>query len=333
MWKRIKTIFIRDLKVNSKDFISLYILVVPILFGILINLFTPGINETTVNLAVVEGENKEQVEYFEQFADVELLTDKETVEERVGERDAVIGVLQENDDYYLLNQGDESDELISYAKLLLTSYDLDLDLEDSQTTIIDFDREIPTLKRTFVNLAILMISILAGMLISLNIVEEKVDNTLSAINLTPTSRLTYLLGKSMIGIIFSILGSLVLVVITGFSKINILQLFILLLVTTLLSIIVGIIQGLNNTDVIGAAGGIKLLFIPLLAGVLSVEFLSDKWQKFFYWDPFYWAYKGNDMILAQSENWQSTLFYSGIIFILTATIFIFIIPQIRKGLE
>ena len=72
MLKRIWIIFTRDLEVNAKDFISLYILIIPILFGVLINVFSPGINDTTINLALIEGENSEQVSYFEQFADVEL---------------------------------------------------------------------------------------------------------------------------------------------------------------------------------------------------------------------------------------------------------------------
>ena len=53
MFRRIWTIFKRDLKVNTKDFISLYILIIPILFAVLINLFTPGINDTTINLALI----------------------------------------------------------------------------------------------------------------------------------------------------------------------------------------------------------------------------------------------------------------------------------------
>ncbi|NLC66801.1 MAG: ABC transporter permease, partial [Clostridium sp.] len=72
MFKRIWIIFKRDLKVNSKDFISLYIIIIPILFAVLINLFAPGINDTTISLALVEGENQKQVEYLEQFAKVEL---------------------------------------------------------------------------------------------------------------------------------------------------------------------------------------------------------------------------------------------------------------------
>ena len=87
MFTRIWTIFKRDLKVNSKDFISLYILIVPILFAVLINLFTPGINDTTINLALIEGENEAQVEYFQQFAKVELFENEAKIKERVYDRD------------------------------------------------------------------------------------------------------------------------------------------------------------------------------------------------------------------------------------------------------
>ena len=72
MFRKILTIFRRDLKVNLKDALALYIIIFPILFAIAINLFTPGINDTTVNLALLEGENPAQVEYFKQFAKVEL---------------------------------------------------------------------------------------------------------------------------------------------------------------------------------------------------------------------------------------------------------------------
>ncbi|MFW6270946.1 MAG: ABC transporter permease, partial [Bacillota bacterium] len=70
MLTRIWTIFTRDLKVNLKNFISIYIFIVPIIFAIAINIFTPGINDTTINLALLEGENPEQVAYFKNFADV-----------------------------------------------------------------------------------------------------------------------------------------------------------------------------------------------------------------------------------------------------------------------
>ena len=333
MFRRIWTIFKRDLKVNLKDFISLYVLVIPIIFAVLINLFTPGINDTTINLALIEGENQDQIEYLGQFAKIELFEDENQIKERVEKRDAMIGIIPENGKYYIMTQGDEPEAMVEYAKLLNSFYELDINIEDSNGELIEFGRTVPPLKKTLVNGSILLISILGGMLIALNIVEEKVDNTLSAINLTPTSRITFLLGKSVMGILLSIFGSIALIFITGFGNVNLLQLLLVILITSLLSILVGFIQGLTNKDVINAAGSIKLLFLPLIAGVLAIEILSDKWQKFFYWNPFYWAYKGNDVILSQSGTWGQILIYSGIILLLSSIVYIFLAPRIRKGLE
>jgi ABC-type multidrug transport system permease subunit len=333
MFRRIWTIFKRDLKVNTKDFISLYIFVVPILFAVLINLFAPGINDTTINLALIEGENQNQVEYLERFAKIELYVNVNEIQKRVEKRDAMIGIIPENGKYYIMTQGDEPEGFVDYAKLLNSFYELDINIEDSNSELIEFGRTVPPLKKTLVNTSILFISIMGGMIIALNIVEEKVDNTLSAVNITPTSRITFVLGKSVMGIILSIFGSIALIFITGFGSVNLLQLLLVVLITSLLSILVGFIQGLTNKDIISAAGSIKLLFLPLIAGVLAIEMLGDKWQKFFYWNPFYWAYKGNDAVLSQSGTWGQILMYSGIVLALSGVVYLFLAPKIRKGLE
>ncbi|WP_062532955.1 ABC transporter permease [Jeotgalibaca dankookensis] len=333
MFRRIWTIFKRDLKVNAKDAISLYILIIPILFAILINVFSPGINDTTINLALLTGDNESKIEYFEKFSKVELFNTEDEIKERVEKRDAMIGIIPEKETDYLLIQGNEPQEIVDYAKLLKSFYELNINIKDSNSTLIEFNRTVPPLKKTLVNISILFISILGGMLIALNIVEEKVDHTLSAINVTPTSRVTFLLGKSIMGIILSVFGSVTLIGITGFGGINILQLLLVVLITSLLSILVGFIQGLTNTDIIGAAGSIKLLFLPLIAGVLAIEMLGDKWQKYFYWNPFYWAYKGNDLILSQIGTWRQILTYSIFVLGLCAIVYVLLAPRIRKGLE
>ncbi|UJF14612.1 ABC transporter permease [Jeotgalibaca sp. MA1X17-3] len=333
MFKKIGNIFIRDVKVNMKDFISLYVMVVPIIFAMLINIFTPGINETTVSLALVNGNHSDQIEYLEDFAKVERFDTVEEVQERVEKRDHLIGIIPEGNDYYLMTQGNEPEEMVDYATLLQSFYILDIKVEDSNSKLTEFNRTVPPLKKVLVNVSILFISVLAGMLIALNIVEEKVDRTIRAINVTPTTKLEYILGKSVMGVIFSLFGSIALIFITGFGGINLLQFLLILIVTSLLSILVGFIQGLTSSDIITAAGSIKLLFLPLIAGVLAVEILGEKWQKFFYWDPFYWAYKGNDLILSQSGTWQQVSVYAGIAFLISGVVFLILAPKIKKGLQ
>ncbi len=67
--------------------------------------------------------------------------------------------------------------------------------------------------------------------------------------------------------------------------------------------------------------------------MLAVEILSGKWQRFLYWNPFYWAYKGNDLVLSKSGSWGQILIYAGIVLFLSGIVYVFLAPKIRKGLE
>jgi len=333
MIKKIWIIFLRDFKVNRRDFLALYILVIPIIFAFGINLLTPSINDTSINLALIEGENEKQVTYLEDFAKVEVFKNVKDIEDRVAKRDNIIGILPDGDDYYILNQGNEVKEVVDYAKILLTFYEQDVQIANSNAEIIDFGRIVPPLKKMLVNIIILMISVMGGMLIALNIVEEKVDRTIRAIHLSPVSRKTFILGKSIMGIFLPIYGTIALVLITGFRDINFFQMLVFVLVSTILSLLVGFIQGLTNDDVINAAANIKILFLPVAAVIVAIEILSDKWQVFFYWIPFYWAYKGNDAILSQTATWSQILLYSVIVLVLSGVVYAYLAPKIRKGLE
>lgn len=333
MIRKIFTIFTRDLKASLKDFIALYIIVFPVLFAVIINIFTPGINDTTIKLALLEGDNPGQVVYFEKFAKVELFDSVKEIERRLEKRDNVVAILPDGDDYYILAQGNEPEGVVEYAKALRAFCDFDISVEDTSAEIIEYGRVIPPMKKMFVNVAIMMTSILGGMLIAISIVGEKVDDTISAINVSPISRIGYIIGKSAIGFIAPIVGVVAMLIITGFGDINFGHAVIMVLTSSIIAVLVGFIEGINNDDIMNAAGNIKILFLPLLGAVLAFELLSDKWQKFFYWIPFYWTYKGNELILTKSGTWQQILSYAGIVVAISAIVFIALAPKIRKGLE
>lgn len=184
-----------------------------------------------------------------------------------------------------------------------------------------------------VNAAVIFTSIMGGMIIAINIVEEKVDNTISAIHLSPVSRIGFIAGKSLIGVFVPIVGAFILLFFTGFREINYFHAFLMVVTTCLISLTVGFVEGLNNDDVMNAAGNIKLLFMPLFGSIAGVELLADKWHPLFYWIPFYWAYKGNDLVLSNSGSLIEILKYSGIVLGISAIVFVVLAPKIRKGLE
>jgi ABC-2 type transport system permease protein len=333
MLKRIWFIFIRDIRINLREFMTIYMLAIPLILAVGINFLTPSINDTSVNLALVEAENREQARYFDDFAHVELMAGKQEVEQRVGARDDVIGVLSSGGSYYILTQGNEPQSVVEYAKLLNVLYESDVQLEDARSEIIEFGRTVPPVKKMLVNILLLLITMLAGMLISINILEEKVDQTVAAINVTPTSRRAFIMGKGFTGIVVAIVSSIAVIFITGFYSVNLGQAALVVLSVTMISLIIGFLQGLNSDDFMEAAGSVKLLFLPMAGSIAGYEFVKGNWQIFFYWSPFYWAYRANDMILSQSGTWLQLILYVGIIAVICAVIYALLAPRIVKGLQ
>jgi len=333
MFKKIWTIFMRDFKVNTRDFIALYILVVPVVFGFGIQALAPSVNDTTVRLAMLESDNPAKAEYLEQFAKVEVFADMEDLTARVEKRDNIVAIISEGDSSYILTQGNEPESVMDFAKLVNSFYELELDVDETTAKFESFGRTESPLKKMLVNISLLFTSVLAGMMISLNIVEEKMDNTVSAINVSPVSRVGFILGKSMMGMFLAIYGSVALVLITGYQNVNFGQMLLAIGSITLLSLVVGFIQGIANDDVMNAGAGMKMMFLPVAAAVAAVELLSDKWQILFYWVPFYWSYKGNEAILSYTSTWPQIIGYSAIVLALSSVVYYLLAPKIQKGLS
>ena len=332
MLKKIWSIFMRDLKVNLRDFLPLYILVIPVIFGFAINALAPSVNDTTVSLAMLESDDPAKVLYLEQFAKIELFSDLGEVEQRLEERDNIVAVLPEGENSKILAQGNEPEGVLVYAKMLNSFHELDLNVEETTAKFESFGRTEPPLKKMLVNISLLMTSVLGGMLISINIVEEKMDNTISAINVSPLSRAGFVFGKSLMGIFLAVYGSIALLWITGYGNVNVGQTILAIGAVTLLSVVIGFIQGVVNDDIMNAAAGIKTLFLPIGAAVAAVEVLSDKWQILFYWIPFYWTYKGNEAILSYTATWPQIIFYTTIVLVLSGIVYVILAPKIRAGL-
>ena len=333
MIKKICIIFLRDIRVNTREFMTLYMMIIPLILAVGINFLSPGINDTTVNLALIENENPEQAAYFDDFAHVELFSDKQRVEDRVMSRDDVIGILPKDNGYYIIIQGNEPESVLEYSKLLNVLYESDVQLEDARSEIIEFGRTVPPLKKMLVNMLLLLISMLAGMLIAMNILEEKVDNTVSAINVTPTSRSAFILGKSFTGMFVALFSSIACLLITGFYNVNLGQAALVVFSLTILSLLIGFIQGINSDDAMEAAGSVKLMFLPMAGSIAGYELVTGNWKIFFYWSPFYWAYRANDMILSKSGTWPQLILYIGIILAICGAVYALLAPRIRKGLQ
>ena len=57
MFKKIMAIFARDILSSTRDAMAVYIMVIPIILAIGITILTPGLNDTTVNIALLNSDD------------------------------------------------------------------------------------------------------------------------------------------------------------------------------------------------------------------------------------------------------------------------------------
>jgi len=333
MINKLLVIFKKDFLTARRDAMATYIMVIPLILAVGITLFAPGLNDTTVKLAMLKSDDIEHIEYMKQFSKVELFDSVDELERRVEKRDDIAAIVPSSNSYEIILQGNESEIVEEYAVLLNTLYELGATKEETTAQLISFGRTVPPLKTMLVNILILMTIMLAGMLIAMSIVEEKAENTINAINVTPVSQTALVVGKSLFGSTVAMLGIIGAVLITGYYDINWFMIVLVGLTSMILSLIIGFLQGLSSEDIMEAAGSVKLLFLPIAGSIAVYEFVSNKWQWTMYWSPFYWAYKANTLILSKTADWGTVLLCTAMVIGLSLIVYILSLPKIRKGLS
>jgi len=333
MLRKIFIVFGRDLKTARRDSMALFIIVMPVLMAFGITLFTPGLNDTTVNIAMLESDDSTHIEFMEQFAKVEIFDDMEGVLERVEKRDDMAAIVKKGDGYEIILQGNEAEIVEGYTKALNALYEIGANKEETTAAMYSFGHTVPPLKTMLVNMLISMTIMLSGMLIAISIVGEKADNTINAINVTPVSQTGFVVGKSMMGGLIAMVSIIISLLITGYYDINWLMIILVGLSSLMLSLVVGFVQGLASDDVIEAAANVKMIMLPIAGSIAGYELLADKWQWTMYWSPFYWAYKANLLVLSKTADWPTILLCTGMVLVLSLVVYFISRPKIREGLS
>ncbi len=331
--KKIMTIFSNDFSIAIKDPLLLWIALAPLVMALLIVLMTPGISDTSLYVASVDSET-DMLNYFEKIAKVESYNSIEAVEARVLKKDHVIGIVPKANTYEIIAQGNEGESVEKFAKVILTLYQRNSDIDDSMAEIYDFGEKIAPIKRSLAASLLLMITILAGMIIASGIVDDKSDKTINAVNVTPVSKLEYIIGKSLIAIVLLFFSSIACLLILGLTDINWAQLFLVMITTSLISVILGFLMGITSSDIIEAAASIKMLLIPMIASVLVEEMTAAKWHITVYWSPFYWSYKSiKQIVVNNSASWHLLLINLLVVMITSVIVYFATKNRIKEGLS
>ncbi len=331
MFKKVLAIFKRDVKSGIRDFLMIYILLAPFLLAFILKALVPSAGATTINIAVIDSTDVVFVEYLEKYAKVEKFENTDKIMERVGKSDDIFGLVVDNNDYTILQQGNESGlEMLEYIVNAYVNKDIILPIE---VTVTDMGWKLSPLKQQGANFLIIFGSVFGGMLIVLSLVEEKMSNTLSAINVTAVSKPEFIAGKGILGFLIPIIGAFATLIILGFTNINFGMVTITVLSIALISVIIGFSIGVVNNEPIGAIASMKTLFIPIMASVFGGIFLAERWHFLLYWSPFYWAYKSMDSILLNEAVWGTVLLHCGVVILITVLVFAVLRKRIIHGLK
>lgn len=333
--KKILAIVRRDVKSGTRDWLILYLSIAPILFALVIKALIPGVESSTLNVVLLEDVDKELSGYVENYAEVEYVDSMEAMEERVLRMDDIYGVTEgESEVYRIIRQGNEVGDTHEVLSMLLDQLAYEEPVEmPVDVRFSDVGWEMSPLKLYGGNMIILFTTVLGGMLILLNLVEEKMSNTISAVNVSPVARVEFVIGKGMLGFLLALLGSLAVVWILNFGAVRYDMLLVSLISIAFISVIIGFSIGVVHNEPIAAIASMKVTFVPVLASVFGAMYLPDKWQFVLYWSPFYWAYDSIRDILLQTADWPQVLRNSLLILVLTSLVFLALRKRISQGLR
>lgn len=333
MLRNIFAITRRDIKSGLRDYMIIYILLFPFILAFLLKIMTSSMGSTTINLAVDRSIDEKFAKYLTEHVELEILEGKDEVIDRVNDTDDIFGLLKAQEKYQLLEQGNEAEGTIDVVDFIINYYenqDVEIPVE---VNISDIGWKLSPLKQFGGNLLTIFISVFGGMIILINLVEEKQENTLKAVNVSPVKRSEYVIGKGLLGFLVPIIHAFGILFILDYGSINYFMVTIVILSIAIISVIIGFVIGVTNDNILGAISSMKALFIPILGSIFGAIFLSSKWHFLLYWSPFYWAFRSLDSIILKQAAWEGILLNCSIIILITAIIFILLGKRIKRGLN
>lgn len=334
MFRKILRITGRDVRSGLRDNIIVYVILAPFLSALILRGLIPSVGANVLQMAVDPSVEPAVVEYLETIGKVEKIADGEDLEKRVRATDDVFGLRRAGErGFEIVKEGNEQEGMDEIFELVLDAYnnqDMALPMD---AKVSDIGWKMPPLKQFGASVLVVFMSVFGGMVILINLVEEKKDNTLSAMNVAPVSRAAFVIGKGLLGVVIPVIHAFGVLMILGFEGLNYGMVTVAVLSIALISVLIGFVIGVMNDNVISAASSMKALFVPILASIMGAIFLADKWHPLLYWSPFYWAFDSMNRIVLLEATWGVVLRNTGIVLAITAAVFALLSRRIARGLN
>ncbi len=330
--KRIISIFIRDLNSSFREFMLTYMLVAPILLAIAFKFFIPSVSSASLQFALDSSIREDVIKIFNQYGKVETYDSIEEIKSRVNDIDDVAGIIKnENDNFVVILEGNESHDTVEVPQMIIRDIESNNNMNINYS-VTNIGMQISPVTSIGTASIIITAIMIGGIIVGLNIIEEKQSGTIRALNVSPMKKFEFILGKSLIGIIIPIIQVYIILWILGFLNINLYMVFTMTIVSSLLVLIIGFLIGIISENQIAGIANMKFLMIIVSIAIIGAIMLPQNKHFMLYWSPSYWTFMGLKGIITDTISWSEIGLYSLWILGLTLIIFFGLRKSIKKGL-
>lgn len=317
---------------SFRDYLMLYMFIAPILLTIGFSFFIPSVQSASLQFAVDENLDREVIKEFEKYGKVEKYNSIEEIKDRVNDVDDVAGITKNNEGkFQVILEGNESHDTEVIPQMIIK------DMMRENKLNIDLNVTDIGVKRSPVALIgaisiIQMAVLIGGVTIGFNIIEEKQSNTIKALNVTPMTKLEFIIGRSIVGIVLPIIHVYIVLWILGMLNVNKMMVLVMTIVSSLIGILIGFLIGVISNNQITGITNMKAVFIIVSLSIIGALLLPESKHFLLYWAPPYWSFIGFRDILLNNITWGQIGVYASWILGLTFIIFLLFRKKISRGL-
>ncbi len=282
MLRSIRALLSKDLLVTRRDQIATYTLLGGLFVAALARLFVPFLEDIQVTYAVDSRVSAELVSTLDLHGRVQHLGDRQAVLTRVLQVDDVVGVVGVVGDaggeeiVEVIVEGDEDPAILEAPGLVIDgAYAAKRGIAAIEIDERSLGRTQTPLRSLMLALAIYSAIVISGAAIGLTMVDERENDTLTALRVTPARFVQYLLSKlGLISMVVGISAPLAVLIALGGSggSIDWPAMLAAILATMPLAWLLGLLLGLIADTQLKAMSALKVLLVlftslPLLGFV------------------------------------------------------------------
>lgn len=264
-----------QLKTVFKDKISILSFLLPIIMALLLNFITESniSSATEIQFGIVDGEFSRKIE--EKLENIGSLyrfkTDEDLYKKVNDPSDELIGILGDDESIdKIILSGDETTATKDYGNKLTEIINDDSEYE---LNIVEKTNVFKEFKNLLYSITIILAIFIGCTFNAMNIVSEKEDGVFNINEVIPMTDTDYIQQKISLGFITSIIVSTITILICMKDLSGVFLMIILMLFTSFITAMIGLLIGTISDNSIVAISYIKICMVLLLAVPIVVNLL------------------------------------------------------------